>query len=83
MDKNSDRKNMRKDLKIQDITKISLCVALLCVTSYLVIPIPFSPAVIGLQTIVVNLIALIFQPKEAGLAILIYLMLGVVGLPVF
>lgn len=74
---------MKKEMKIQDITKISLCVALLCVTSYLVIPLPFSPVVIGFQTIMVNLIGLMFKPKEACITILIYLLMGLIGLPVF
>ena len=74
---------MNTNFKIQDITKISLCVAILCVTSYLVIPVPFSPVVLGFQTIMVNLIGLIFKPKEAGSTILIYLLMGLIGLPVF
>ena len=74
---------MKSKLKIQDITKISLCVAILCIASYLVIPVPFSPVVLGFQTIMVNLIGLILKPKEAGLTILIYLLMGLIGLPVF
>lgn len=74
---------MRKDFKIQDITKISLCVALLCVTSYLVIPLPFTPIVLGFQTIMVNLVGLLFRFKEAGITILVYLLMGLIGLPVF
>ncbi|MBR3811780.1 MAG: biotin transporter BioY [Agathobacter sp.] len=70
-------------MKIKDITRISLCVALLCITSYLVIPLPFSPAVIGIQTILVNIIGLMFQPKQAGLTVFIYLLMGLIGLPVF
>ena len=74
---------MGQFLKIQDITKISLCVALLCVASYLVIPLPFSPVVIGLQTIVVNIIGLIMKPREAAITVAVYLLMGLIGLPVF
>lgn len=74
---------MKTKLKIQDITKISLCVAILCVTSYLVIPLPFTPIVIGFQTIMVNVIGLMFHPKEAELTIFVYLLMGLIGLPVF
>lgn len=70
-------------MKIKDITRISLCVALLCVTAYLVIPLPFSPVVLGLQTIMVNIIGLMFGTKHAGLTIIIYLLMGFIGLPVF
>ena len=71
-----------KTFEIRVLTKISLCVAILCVTSYLVIPVPFSPVVIGFQTIMVNLIGLLFKPKEAGVTIMIYLLMGLIGLPV-
>lgn len=74
---------MKKQLTIREITQIALCVSLLCVTSYLVIPLPFTPVVISLQTVMVNVIALILKPKEAGITILIYLLMGFIGLPVF
>ena len=73
----------KKKSDIQNLTEISLCVALLCVTSYLVVPLPFTPIVLSLHTIVVNLIGLILQPKKAGLTILLYLLMGSIGLPVF
>lgn len=72
-----------KQLNIQDITKISLCAALLCVASYLVIPLPFTPIVISFHTIMVNVIGLILKPKEAAFTLLIYLLMGFIGLPVF
>ena len=74
---------MDKKIKTQTLTKIALCVAILCVTSFLIVPLPFTPIVISLHTIVVNIIGLILKPKEAGLSILIYLFMGLIGLPVF
>lgn len=74
---------MNKKLKTQTLTKIALCVAIMCVTSFLIIPLPFTPIVISLHTIVVNIIGLTLKPKEAGLCILLYLCMGLIGLPVF
>lgn len=74
---------MKDNVRIKDLTKMALCVAILCITSYMIIPLPFTPIVIGLQTIMINLIALLFRPKEAGMTILIYLLMGLIGLPVF
>ena len=74
---------MNRKLKTQALTKIALCVAIMCVTSFFIIPLPFTPIVISLHTIVVNIIGLILRPKEAGLSILIYLGMGLIGLPVF
>ena len=74
---------MNRIRKTQALTKIALCVAIMCVTSFFIIPLPFTPIVISLHTIVVNIIGLILKPKEAGLSILMYLLMGLVGLPVF
>ena len=72
-----------KQNEIYNLTKIALCVALLCVSSYLVFPLPFTPIVLSLHTIVVNLIGLVLKPKQAVIAILTYLLMGMIGLPVF
>lgn len=69
--------------KTKDMTKMALCVAILCVTSFLVIPLPFTPIVISLHTIAVNIIGLILSPIQAGITVLVYLLMGLVGLPVF
>lgn len=77
---------MRKNTgttNIYNLTRIALCVSLLCVSSYLVIPLPFTPVVISLHTIMVNLVGLIFKPRQAGMTVLVYLLMGAVGLPVF
>ena len=69
--------------KTKDMTKMALCVAILCVTSFLVIPLPFTPIVISLHTIVISLIGLILSPLQAGATVFVYLLMGLVGLPVF
>lgn len=66
-----------------NLTKIALCVALLCASSYLVIPLPFTPIVLSFHTIMVNVIGLILRPKEAALTMITYLLMGLIGLPVF
>lgn len=70
-------------MKTKDLTKISLCVALLCISSYIVIPLPFSLASITAQTIIINLIGLIMLPKEAFITMFTFILLGACGLPVF
>ena len=74
---------MNRKRKTETLTKTALCVAIMCVSSFFIIPLPFTPIVISLHTIVVNIIGLILKPKEAGLSILIYLCMGLIGLPVF
>lgn len=70
-------------MRIKEITQLSLCLALLCVASYLSFPIPLTPIMITGQTIMINIIALVFNPKQSVLIIFLYLMMGLLGLPVF
>lgn len=65
------------------MTKIALLVAVLSVSSYLVIPLPFTPIVLSMHTVMVNLIGLMLKPRHAAYTILVYLTLGLIGIPVF
>lgn len=62
---------------------MALMAAILCVSSYINIPLPFSPVPITAQILIVNLIALLLKPKQATITIAVWLLLGLVGLPVF
>ena len=62
---------------------MSLLAAILCVSSYINIPLPFSPVPITAQILVVFMTALLLKPKYAALTVLVWLLLGSVGLPVF
>ncbi len=70
-------------MKTNELTKMSICIALLCVSAYLSFPLPFSPAMVTAQTIVVNLIALVLTPKQALITVGLYILIGILGLPVF
>lgn len=71
------------NLKIRNITRVALCLTLLIVSSYLIIPIPFTPIVLSLHTVMINIIALLFSPVQALKTLLIYTFMGLIGLPVF
>lgn len=68
---------------IRELTRIALLVAMLSVSSYIVIPLPFSPTAISAQTMVINLIALLLPPRQTVKTMLMYLTAGAAGLPVF
>ena len=70
-------------MQTKDLAKISMCVALCCVTSYIVFPLPFTPGMVTALTLTMGLTAYILNPKQTFTVILIYLLLGAVGLPVF
>lgn len=72
-----------KRLDTASMTKIALLTALLSVSSYLVFPLPFTPIVLSVHTIMVNLVGLVLSPSHAAYTILLYLGMGLIGLPVF
>ncbi len=69
--------------KVQEMTKMALCVALLAVAAYISFPLPFTPAMVTGLTVAVNLVAFILPPKQALIVMIIYVLLGAVGVPVF
>lgn len=68
-------------MKTRDITLSALMIAVLAICSQLSIPI--GPIPITLQTFAVLLIGLLLPPKHALLVTSSYLLLGLIGLPVF
>lgn len=70
-------------LSTKSITKMALLAALLCATAYISIPLGFTPALLTLQTLVINIIAILLTPYESFLTVLIYILIGAVGVPVF
>lgn len=75
--------NTKQRFPITELTKMALLTALISVSAYISIPLPFTPASLTAQTLVVNLIALLLTPRQAGFTIVAYILLGLVGLPVF
>lgn len=70
-------------LKASELSKMAMSVALCCVTSYIVFPLPFTPGMVTALNLTLGLIAYIFTPKQTFIIILVYLLLGAAGLPVF
>ncbi len=69
--------------KTKVLTRMALCTALLCISCYLVVPLPFTPVVITLQTLMINTFALLLTPRQTACVLGLYLLLGTCGLPVF
>jgi len=65
------------------MTRIGLCVALCAVSSYISFPLPFTPAMVTALTIMVNLVGFVLNPREAFITMLVFVLLGAVGVPVF
>ncbi|WP_411167375.1 biotin transporter BioY [Clostridium sp. MB05] len=70
-------------MKIKELTKMSICIAIICISAYISFPLPFTPTMVTAQTIAINLVALILTPKQSFIVVLLYILLGAFGLPVF
>lgn len=68
-------------LELRDLTRLALFAALTGAGAF--IHIPFGPAHISLQTMMVMLTGFVLGPKKAALAMLLYLACGFIGLPMF
>lgn len=70
-------------LKTQDITKAALLAAMLGVSAYITIPLGFTPISLTLQTLLVNMTAMLLTPSMSFMTILVYILVGLVGVPIF
>ncbi|GAA0086408.1 biotin transporter BioY [Clostridium sp. CTA-7] len=70
-------------MKIKELTRMSICIAIICISAYISFPLPFTPTMVTAQTIAINLVALILTPKQSFIVVLLYILLGTFGLPVF
>lgn len=75
------KEGLSMNLSTRNMTIIALMVAIVSVSSQLVLPI--GPVPISLQTLAVALVGNLLLPGHALLVCLLYLFLGLVGLPVF
>ena len=69
-------------MQARDLTKLSMCVALCCITSYIAFPLPFTPGLVTALTFALSLTAYLLTPRQTFTVIAIYILLGAVGLPV-
>lgn len=69
--------------KTYRLTKISLIAALLCVIGPFAIVFPFSPVPVSLATLMLYLSVYILGKRDAVISCGIYLLIGLVGIPVF
>ena len=65
----------------KSITRIAIFTALICVGAF--ISIPMYPVPITLQNFFVFMAGLLLSPTEAILSVLVYILLGLIGLPIF
>jgi biotin transport system substrate-specific component len=57
--------------------------ALIAAGAFAAVPLPFTPVPATLQTLSVFLVAAVFGPRRGMLTVIVYLLLGMAGMPVF
>lgn len=70
-------------MKTKELTLCAMMTAILCISAVITIPLPFTPIPITLQVMVVSMCGVLLGKKNGVITIIIYLLLGMVGLPVF
>lgn len=69
--------------KTKNMTVIGLMTAVICIVAPFSIPIPLSPVPITLTNFMIFIAVYILGMKSASICVILYLILGAVGLPVF
>lgn len=65
------------------LTLTALFAAVLAVASWISVPLPFTPVPVNLATLAVTLAGALLGCKYGTLSVLVYILLGAVGVPVF
>lgn len=65
------------------MTYIGLTTALICVVAPLTVPLPFSPVPISFANLIIYLCAVIVGTKKITISVLMYILIGAVGVPVY
>ena len=69
--------------KTLTLTLTALFAAVLAAASWISVPLPFTPVPINLGTLAVTLTGALLGRKYGPLSVLVYILLGAVGIPVF
>lgn len=72
-----------KAVPIRSLVYIALCSAVFIVFSAIQLKLSFSPVPITLQTLAVIIAGMLLKPRDAFISVVIVVILGVLGLPVF
>lgn len=81
MEKTAAKKSPR--ISLITMTLVGVMTAITCILAPLVIPIPISPVPISFTNLAVYISLYVLGMKAGTLSYLVYLLLGLVGLPVF
>lgn len=68
---------------VKQIALVGLMAAIICVLAPFALPIPISPVAISLGTLAIYFVLTVLGLKLGTVSVIVYILLGLVGLPVF
>lgn len=68
---------------VKQLAIVGLMTAIICVMAPFALPIPFSPVPISLGTLAIYFVLTVLGLKFGTISVIIYILLGLAGLPVF
>jgi biotin transport system substrate-specific component len=74
---------MQKKFSVRDLSYISLFATLIAVSGYISVPLPFSTVPVTAQSLAVMMAGDLLPVRHAAASLIVFLMLGAAGLPVF
>lgn len=74
---------MQKKFSVRDLSYISLFATLIAVAGYIAIPLPFSTVPVTAQSLAVMLAGGLLPPVHSATSVLVFLLMGAIGIPVF
>lgn len=81
--KKKEYRNGMKKFSVHQLTRISLMTAILCLFSPISIPLGISMVPISLSTLTIFLSIIVLDKKDSLFSVLLYILIGAVGIPVF
>lgn len=70
-------------INTKTLTTIGIMTAIICILGPLSIPLPFSPVPISLTNLAIYFTVYVLGMKKGTISYLIYMLIGLIGLPVF
>lgn len=74
---------MKLNLSIKEMTLVGMCAALMAIFSQISIPLPFTSVPVTLQVFGLVILAVIVGAKVGTVSLIVYVIIGAIGLPVF
>jgi biotin transport system substrate-specific component len=73
----------KKKISTQNLVMMAMFAALLCVSAYISVPLPTTGMNVTFLNFMITLISLLFPMEQSLLIIVVWMLLGAVGIPVF